>query len=97
MAEVNDISVTIHAAGEAVMKALQEVAAAIVKGFQPLINYDYDVENWVQSLPTRGWIQGDFAYLIVRDTSVKGCYVVIKEPVPLDIPPRLCYYSNVIS
>lgn len=93
----DDIVVTIHAAGEAVVKALSEVAAAIVKTFQPLINYDYDVEKWVNSLPTRGWMEGDFAYLIVRDTSVKGCYVIIKEPIPLDIPPRLCYYSNVIS
>lgn len=93
----DDVVVTIHAAGEAVVKALQEVAAAIVKGFQPLINYDYQVEKWVRSLPTRGWTEGDFTYLIVRDTSVPGCYVVLKEPTPLDIPRSLCYYSNVIS
>lgn len=73
------ITVDITAMIEGFTKGVQKIVDNLADWLQMMANYDYQTEKWVRSLPTRGWIQDGHAYLIVRDNSVRGRWVILKE------------------
>lgn len=84
------ITIDFDVIAKAFIDGVKQVADQLIKWAQPIINYDYQMERWVASLPTRGWIQDGYAYLIVRDDTVPGRWVIIKDEVPIDILNRSC-------
>lgn len=84
------ITIDIGAMIDGAMRVAQQAVNALLEWGQSMANYDYQMERWVASLPTRGWIQDGHAYLIIRDDTVPGRYVIIKDDVPIDKARTVC-------
>lgn len=73
------ITIDITAMIEGFTKGIKKIVDNLAEWLQTMANYDYQMERWVASLPTRGWIQDGRAYLIVRDNTVRGRWVILSE------------------